>query len=190
VLDPTTQGLIRGAELALLLVDLANDDGIDDVQGVVDNLSETRTRLAKESYVDEQDVGLVFTQTYLVPNKIDAPAAAQRLELLHEFCPFAFSEFVISSQHGTGLEALRDAVYRAMNVVRVYTKLPTEKDPDFQRPYTIHRGGTLLEVAEMIHKDFVAKLRSARVWGSHVHDGTHVKGDYVLHDRDVIELHI
>ena len=190
VLDPTTQGLIRGAELVLLLVDLATDDGIDDVQGVVDNLSGTRTRLAQESYVDEQDVGLVFTQTYLVPNKIDAPGAAERLELLHEFCRFEFSEFVISAQHGTGLEALRDAVYRAMNVVRVYTKLPAEKDPDFQRPYTIHRGGTLLEVAEMIHKDFVAQLKSARVWGSHVHDGTHVKGDYVLHDRDVIELHI
>ncbi len=129
VLDPTTQGLIRGAELVLLLVDLASDDGIDDVQGVVDNLSGTRTRLAQESYVDEQDVGLVFTQTFLVPNKIDAPEAAERLELLHEFCRFEFSEFVISAQHGTGLEALRDAIYRAMNVVRVYTKLPTRKGP-------------------------------------------------------------
>ena len=145
----------------LLLVDLASDDGIDDVQSVVDNLGETRTRLAKESYVDEQDVGLIYTQTFLVPNKIDAPGAAERLELLHEFCAFEFPEFVISAQHGTGLEALRDAIYRAMNVVRVYTKLPTQKDPDFDRPYTIHRGGTLLEVAEMVHKDFATQLKSA-----------------------------
>ena len=72
----------------------------------------------------------------------------------------------------------------------MYTKLPTEKDPDYNRPYTIRAGGTLLEVAEMIHKDFAAKLKNARVWGSHVHDGTHVKGDYVVHDRDVVELHI
>jgi uncharacterized protein len=190
VLDPSTQGLIRGAELVLLLVDLANDDAIDEVQAVVDHLNQTDTRLAKESYLDEQDVGLVFTQTFLVPNKIDALEAAARLELLHEFCSFEFREFVISGQHGRGLEALRDAIYSAMNVVRVYTKLPTEKDPDYSRPYTIRAGGTLLEVAEMIHKDFASKLKNARVWGSHVHDGTHVKGDYIVHDRDVIELHI
>jgi hypothetical protein len=190
VLDPSTQGLIRGAELVLLLVDLASDDAIDDVQGVVDHLNQTQTRLAKESYVDERDVGLVFTQTFLVPNKVDAPEAAARREMLHEFCSFQFPEFVISAQHGHGLETLRDAIYRAMNVVRVYTKLPTDKGPDYDRPYTIRSGGTLLEVAEMIHKDFASKLKNARVWGSHVHDGTHVKGDYIVHDRDVIELHI
>jgi uncharacterized protein len=190
MLDPTTQGLIRGAELVLLLVDLATDDGIEDVQGVVDNLGKTRTRLATASYLDERDVGLIFTQTFLVPNKIDAPGAAERLELLHEFCHFEFREFVISAQHGTGLESLRDETYHAMDVVRVYTKLPTQKEPDYDRPYTIRRGGTLLEVAEMVHKDFATQLKSARVWGRHVHDGTHVKGDYVPHDKDVVELHI
>jgi len=190
VLDPATQGLIRGADLVLLLVDLASDDGIDDLQGVLDHLGTTRTRLGTESYVDEQDVGLVYTQTFLVPNKIDAPDAADRLELLHEFCPLEFREFVISALSGTGLETLRDAIYRAMDVVRVYTKLPTQKEPDYDRPYTIRQGGTLLEVAELIHKDFVTQLKSARVWGSQVHDGTYVKGDYVVHDKDVIELHI
>jgi ribosome-interacting GTPase 1 len=46
-----------------------------------------------------------------------------------------------------------------------------------------------LEVAELIHKDFAQNLKNARVWGSQVHDGTFVKGDYVVHDKDVIELH-
>ena len=47
--------------------------------------------------------------------------------------------------------------------------------------------GTL---AGMVHKDFLDKLKFARVWGSAVHDGTQVKGDYVLHDKDVVELHV
>ena len=68
--------------------------------------------------------------------------------------------------------------------------MPNQKQPDYDRPYTIHQGGTLLEVAEMVHKDFATNLKNARVWGSHVHDGTYVKGDYVLHDKDVIELHL
>jgi hypothetical protein len=190
VLDPVTQGLIRGADLVLLLADLANDDGADEVQGVVEHLQQTRTRLGRESYLDEDDVGLIYTRTFLVCNKIDAPEAAERLQLLHEFINLGFPEYVISAQTGTGLEPLRDAIYQAMNVVRVYTKLPAAKEPDYTRPYTVRAGGTLLDVAELIHKDFAANLKSARVWGTHVHAGTSVKGDYVLHDRDVIELHI
>jgi ribosome-interacting GTPase 1 len=183
-------GLIRGADLVLLLVDLGNDDGIEETQAVVDKLNETRTRLAKETCLDEHDVGLSFTKTFLVFNKIDDAEAEDRFELFHEFCDLDFPEYRISAQHGTGLEQLRDEIYQAMDVVRVYTKMPNEKQPDYDRPYTIHRGGTLLEVAELIHKDFAENLKNARVWGSHVHDGTYVKGDYVVHDKDVVELHI
>jgi len=190
VFDPVTQGLIRGADLAVLLVDLGNDDGIDSLQAVLEHLNSTKTRLARESSLDENDVGLSYTRTLLGLNKIDDPAAAERLEMLHEFCPLDLPEFQISALHGTGLEDLRNAIYEALDVVRVYTKLPTHKEPDYSRPFTVPRGGTLLDVAMLIHKDMAENLKHARVWGSHVHDGTAVKGDYVLHDKDVVELHV
>lgn len=188
--DPTTQGLIRGADLVLLLVDLATDEGIEQVQAVISKLGSTKTQLAPASYLDEEDVGLSFTKAFLVPNKIDAPGASERLTLLKEFCPWEFPVYVISAEHGTGLEDLRQAIYEALDVVRVYTKLPTKKEPDYDKPFTIRRGGTLLEVAEMVHRDFANSLKFARVWGSQVHPGTVVKADYVLHDKDVIELHV
>ncbi len=188
-MDTHIHNLIRAADLALLLVDLEGDDGIEQCQEVLDRLAQTKTRLDKQSHLDEQDVGLSYTRSFLVPNKIDAPGAAERLELLHELIPLDFPEYVISAQHGTGLEPLREAIYRAMDVVRVYSKLPTAKEPDRDRPFTLRRGSTLLEMAGMVHKDFLAGLKFARVWGTAVHDGTQVKGDYVLHDQDVVELH-
>jgi ribosome-interacting GTPase 1 len=187
--EPAMHGLIRGAELALLLVDLGSDDGIEQCQELLDRLNETKTRLGKESYLDDDDVGLSYTRTFLAANKIDADGALERLELLHELLPLEFREFVISAQEGAGLEELRHAIYEALDVVRVYTKLPTAKDPDYEKPFTIRRGGTLLEIAEQVHKDFAENLKFARVWGEAVHDGTQVKGDYVLHDKDVVELH-
>jgi ribosome-interacting GTPase 1 len=190
VLDPITQGLIRGADLVLLVADLGSDDGIEQLQGVLDHLNTTKTRLGRESSLDEADVGLSYTRTFFVANKIDDPEAADRLALLHEFCPLDFPEFLVSAEHGAGLEELRQAIYEALDVVRVYTKMPSQKEPDYDRPYTVHRGGTLVEIAELIHKDFAKNLKYARVWGSHVHDGTSVKGDYVLHDKDVVELHL
>ena len=189
VFDPATQGLIRGADIAVLVVDLGADEGVEQLQEVVNKLASTKTRLATESYLDDEDLGVSYTRAFLAPNKIDLPEAAERLELLHEFCPLELPEYVIAAEHGTGLEELRRAIYAALDVVRIYTKLPNRKEPDLDRPFTIRRGGTLQEIAELVHKDLAAQLKFARIWGSHVHDGTAVKGDYVLHDKDIVELH-
>src|SRR5688572_29217820 len=85
VVDPTTLGLIRGSDLALLMFDAGSDDGIDAFQPVLDRLNKTKTRLAKESYLDEDDVGLSFTQAFLVHNKMELPGAEERIALLKEF---------------------------------------------------------------------------------------------------------
>ncbi|HLA84784.1 MAG TPA: GTPase [Thermoguttaceae bacterium] len=188
--EPYTYGLIRGAELALLMVDLGTDDGVEQCQDVLDKLNVTKTRLGPTSHLDEEDVGLSYTQTLLVPNKIDLPDAPARLDLLHELFAINLPEFVISAEHGTGLETLRNEIYRRMDVVRVYTKLPSAKEADMDRPFTLRRGLTLLDLAGQVHKDYLEGLKIARVWGTAVHDGTVVKSDYVLHDKDVVELHM
>ena len=197
-IEPFMYGLIRSADVVLFLLDLGSDDGIEQFQEVLDRLHDTKTRLAKESYLDESDVGLSYTQTLLLPNKIDLPDSAARLEFFRElFCePFRepclvdFPEYPISAQEGSGLKELSEEVYRRMDVVRVYTKLPSEKLPDMERPFTIRRGHTLLELARQVHKDYAEGLKFARVWGAAVHDGTTVKGDYVVHDKDIVELHM
>lgn len=187
--DPQVQALIRGADLAVLMADLGADEGIDQFQEALDRIGGTKTRLARESYLDENDVGLSYTRTILAANKMDLPEATDRLKALHEFCTFDFPEYAISAETGQGLDELRRAIYEALDVVRVYTKLPTRKEPDFDKPYTVRRGGSVLDVAEQIHKDLAENFKYARVWGAHVHDGVTVRGDYVLHDKDVIELH-
>jgi hypothetical protein len=189
-MDPHIHGLIRSADLVLLMVDLGSDDGVEQCQEVLDRLGATKTRLAARSYLDENDVGLSYTRTFLVPNKIDLPEAAARLDLFHELCPLDFPEYPISAGKGTGLEALRETIYRALDVIRVYSKLPTAKEPDRDRPFTVRRGSPLIDLAGQVHKDFLKGLKFARVWGEAVHDGTVVKGDYELHDKDIVELHM
>ncbi|MCU0584430.1 MAG: TGS domain-containing protein [Syntrophales bacterium] len=55
-------------------------------------------------------------------------------------------------------------------------------------PYTVPVGSTVMDVAEKVHKDFVTKLKYARVWGSAKFDGMRVERTHVLKDRDIIEL--
>jgi ribosome-interacting GTPase 1 len=42
----------------------------------------------------------------------------------------------------------------------------------------------------MVHKDFAARLKFARVWGQQTYDGQMVQRDYVVQEGDVVELHM
>jgi ribosome-interacting GTPase 1 len=188
-LEPYIVGMLRSADLALLMIDLADDSGIEQAKDVIDKLATTKTRLAKESTLDEEDVGLAFTKTYILANKIDDPEATERLELFHEICPTTFNEFKISANLPETLDNLRNEIYSSLNVIRIYTKDPRKKEPDRDKPFTLANGETLLDLAELIHKDYAKNLKFGKVWGKAVHDGTIVKGDYILNDLDVIEIH-
>ncbi|MEZ6100581.1 MAG: GTPase [Pirellulaceae bacterium] len=190
VMESYMQGLIRGADLVLALIDMGADDGLSLFQAVLERLHNTKTRLGIETCFSDNDIGLSFTRTYAVWNKIDLPDAALRSELFAEEWQEEFRQFRISALTGEGCDELVRAIFEALDVVRVYTKLPQAKEPDFTKPFTVRRGGTLADVAALVHKDMARQLRFAKVWGTAVHDGTTVKGDYVLHDRDIVELHV
>lgn len=188
-LDPNVLGLMRGADVILLMVDLGADEGIDQLQELLDRLKEGKTRLAKESYLDEEDLGVSYTHTLLLLNKIDAEGATDRLAILDEMIPLDLERFMISAETGQGLDALRERIYRALDVVRVYTKSPSKKEADYDKPYTIRRGGTLIEIAELVHKDLATNFKHARVWSTSLQGVSTLKGDYVVHDKDVVEIH-
>ncbi|MFT5524959.1 MAG: ribosome-interacting GTPase 1 [Pirellulaceae bacterium] len=189
IMDPNTQGLIRGSDLVLLVADLGADEGIDQLQELLARLANTKTSLATETYLSPTDVGCSFTKTFFVANKCDLPDSIDRLALLHEYCEIEFDEFIVSAQQQVNLDSLRAAIFGGLDVVRVYTKLPNEKEPDYEKPFTLKRGGTLQDVAELIHKDIADNLKGARVWGETVHDGAMVRADYELSDKDVVEIH-
>ncbi len=188
-MDRATVGLVRGADLVFLVVDLASDNLIEDTQAVLDRFAHSKTRLGRETRLDEEDIGVSYTATLVVLNKVDAPDATERLQLLDEFLEMPFDRTEVSAAEGTGLDQLRQLVFERLEIVRVYTKHPKQKEPDMTKPFTIRSGDTLVEVAERVHKDMAATLKAARVWGTAVHDGTTVKPDYQPLDGDIIELH-
>jgi ribosome-interacting GTPase 1 len=71
----------------------------------------------------------------------------------------------------------------------VYSKAPG-KEPDYTAPFTLKKGSTVADLAAKVHKDFVDKLKLAKVWGELVFDGQMVQRDHVLRDGDIVELHI
>jgi ribosome-interacting GTPase 1 len=114
----------------------------------------------------------------------EADLAALR-ELLGDDLPMVGAS-VASGRH---LEDFKRAVFDQIDVIRVYSR-PPGKEPDLSTPFVLKRGATVEELAGRVHKDFLEKFKSARVWGSGVFDGQPVGRDYVLQDGDVVELRI
>jgi ribosome-interacting GTPase 1 len=58
------------------------------------------------------------------------------------------------------------------------------------QPFILKKGATVVDMAEAVHRDFPSKLKSARVWGSARFPGQAVPRDYVLEDKDIVELRV
>jgi small GTP-binding protein len=176
-MEPWVPQIIRNADAILWVVDLADDD-------VLDRIDETR-RLLKEATVD-----LDAMKVLIAANKADAPVAAERETVVRELFGGRFAMTVISATAATAaeLEAFKRVVYDFLNVVRVYTKAPGKK-ADFNDPYVVARGSTVVDVAQKVHRDFVTNLKYARIWGEGKPDGIMVPRDFVISEGDILELH-
>jgi ribosome-interacting GTPase 1 len=188
-LEGYLSGMVQASDAVVLMVDLADDDAPFAAEAVLEKLAATKTFLGDAPASAAEASPGYYKRAVLVANKNDQPGAVERLQVVRELFGGRFPIRAISAEHGDGLEELRDALYRFLNVIRVYTKQPS-KPPDMTSPYTCPAGSTLLEMASLVHRDFAEGLKSARIWGSGVYDGQTVKRDHVLHDKDVVELHL
>jgi ribosome-interacting GTPase 1 len=93
----------------------------------------------------------------------------------------------VSATTGHNMEQMMQAVFEQLDVIRVFSK-PPGKEPNYNAPFVLKKGGTVGDFAAKVHQDFAKNLKSARVWGSATHDGQLVGRDHVLHDQDVVEL--
>jgi len=122
-------------------------------------------------------------------NKTDKIADPKsEIDIFEDLTELRFPSFPISATTGAGLDKIGPWIFDRLGIVRVYTKAPG-KPPDLERPYTIRRGGMVLDVAELVHRDIAQSLKFARLWRSGTYDGQHVGGEHDLQDGDVVELH-
>jgi uncharacterized protein len=178
----------RSADAAVLFLDLADDDGPANTEATIERLKRARRVLVPERATDD-DPTTYQLKTILAFAKCDDEAADIRLEIAKETFGDRFPTFVISAERGDGLPELKQAIYAALGVIRVYSKQPG-KPADKTAPFTCPAGSTVAEFAGCVHNDFEEKLKSARVWGGAQFDGQTVGRDHILTDGDVVELHV
>ena len=179
---------IRGSDGALLVVDLAAQDPVADVQDCIALLAEKHIDLVPARItggVQQREDGKV--EYLLIHNKVDTDPRGELQGLVQEMLNSHAPIRAVSAAERTGLDALAADLFRMLHVIRIYAKQPG-RPPDLETPVTAPVGTTAVGFAAMIHKDLAENFRWARVWGSARFDGQIVQRDHVLQDRDVVEL--
>jgi ribosome-interacting GTPase 1 len=178
--------IIRNADACLLLVDLSDPDLLEDLETTLAQTANAKVRLERGPL--PETTGWLQKKTLLVGNKLDAGSAADDLQILKELYGARFPILAVSVETSEGLEELRKAVFDLLELVRVYTKAPGHK-LELTAPYVLKRGSRLIDLAAHVHHDFLTQLKYARVWGHGKFEGQMVNRDYLLVDKDVVELH-
>ncbi len=181
-IEPGFPNLIRNADALLLLVDLT-EDPIFQMEIILGQLNEMRIKVLRKAPIPPSETGWVSLRALLVGNKCDVKNAMGAYQRLESHFRDSFPILPISAKEKMNFDELKKEIYQILDIVRVYTKIPG-KEPDLTEPVILKKGSTA------IHKDFVAKLRYAKIWGSGKFDGQMVKRDYLVSEGDVIELHI
>ncbi len=179
--------LIR-ADALLVMVDL-NDAPLTQMEDITAKLEKIRIVVGKRKVEEEPGIILYQKKALIIGSKLDLDNANENYSILKNKYEEELPIIAISSKERIGLEELKREVYQMLDIIRVYTKAPSQK-PDFNDPIIIKRGSTLEDAAAAVHKDFAHKLKYARIWGSGKHDGLMAKRDHILQDGDVIELHL
>jgi ribosome-interacting GTPase 1 len=180
--------LIRNADALLLIIDLTKDP-VFQMEILQEELKQMKIEVVGKGTLPSLEGGWGSQKTLLLGNKCDvsnAMGAYRRFEIRFKDI---FPILPISAKEGMNCEELKREIYQLLGIIRVYTKVPGE-EADLTEPVVLKKGSTVGGVALSIHKDFFAKLRYAKIWGSGKFDGQMVKRDHQVNEGDVIELHI
>jgi ribosome-interacting GTPase 1 len=187
-IEPGLSNLLRNADTLLLVIDLT-EDPVFQMEILLEELNQMKIKPMGEGPISSLETGWVGLKTLLLGNKCDIKNAIEGYRALETRFGNTYPILPISAKEGMNFEELKKEVYQLLDIIRVYTKAPG-REPDYTEPVILKKGGTIGEVALSIHKDFMAKLKYARVWGSGKFDGQMVKRDYQVNEGDVVELHM
>ncbi len=188
-IDQFLPEFLRRVDLILLVADISSDDALDQVEVVITKLAESGIRLAEDEAQNGDE--FICKQTIIVANKEDLPGSQERLDILQEFYSERFPLIATSAEEESKLELLKKFIYDFLGIIRVYTK-SVGKKADMTDPVILKHGGTVLEAAAEIHKEFFENLKFARIWGDgqNKYNGQRVSRDHVVEDGNILEFHI
>jgi len=185
-----------GAGLRIILVGKLVDCSMRDVEELLRSyrITDAVVKISGEATLDEvEDVifgSTVYKPAVIVANKIDVDGAHANLKLLEGYVGGKLPILPVSCEQRIGLERLGEALFKSLDIMRVYTKEPSAREHS-KKPFILKRGSTVYDLAKNIHSDFRDNFSFAKVWSKRlVFSPQKVGSAFVLDDGDIAEIHL
>ncbi|MBN1152439.1 MAG: TGS domain-containing protein [Dehalococcoidia bacterium] len=180
--------VLRAADLLAIVVDLGQDP-LAEMEWSLTELRECRIVPPTMPLDEEFSGGIYRRHVIVIGNKSDLSGAYRNLRALRERYESFFPVVAVSATEGEGMGELPRHLFKALKIIRVYTKAPGQK-ADMNEPVILPTASTVGEAAAEIHKDFKRGMKYAVVWGSGKYQAQTVSKAHILQDGDVVEFHV
>ncbi|HVN81094.1 MAG TPA: GTPase [Terriglobia bacterium] len=187
--EPRYSGIIRNADILIILADLSTSEMLDQVETVFSLLEKAKIKLLVNEPGQPDNENPSTKKNLLIGTKSDLDQGHESFKILQELYAGHFETLALSCKTGENLPYFKTRVYQVLGILRVYSKPPGKK-ADLNDPFILKQGSTVLDAAAHIHKDFAEKLKFARIWGSERFEGQMVHREHVLADGDIVEFHV
>lgn len=187
-MEPLFFDMARRSDIILVIVDVQTDP-LQQLEETVSILKEHKIAPQRLAHLYGGEAGWTLLPFLVVANKNDDQSSEENFEIFKSLLEDDWPLISVSAKTSHNFDVLKQSLFHTLEIIRVYTKAPG-KEPDLTQPFVLKKGSKLEELASKIHKDFLEKLKYARVWGKQVYDGQMVQRDHVLQDGDIVELHI
>lgn len=185
-----------GAGLRIILVGKLVDCSMRDVEELLKSyrVTDAVVKISGETTLDDVEDAVFGSTTYksavIVANKIDSEDSEAKLKLLETYVDSKLPIIAVSCEKRYGLERLGETLFKALDIIRVYTKEPNAKEFS-QKPFTLKKGSTVHDLAKNIHSDFRERFSFAKVWAKRlVFSPQKVGLGFTLEDGDIVEIHV
>ena len=185
-----------GAGLRIILTGKLVDCSMRDIEDLLKSyrVNDAIVKISGESTLEEVEDAIFESTTYkpavIVANKVDLGGSKSSLERLKICVGNRLPVTVVSCENRIGLEDLGPTLFRALDIVRVYTKEPSQREHS-KRPFILKKGATVHDLAKDIHSDFRERFSFAKVWSRRLAFSPQKVGStFVLADGDVVEIHL
>jgi ribosome-interacting GTPase 1 len=185
-----------GAGLRIILVGKLINCTFKDVEELLKSyrLTDAIVKISGEATLNDVEDAIfestVYKPAVVIANKMDLKGARGNLKSLEDFVGKTLPVIAVSCRNGYGLEKLGETLFKVLNIIRVYTKEPNQREFS-KKPFILRKDATIYDLAKSIHTDFSKKFSFAKVWSDRlVFSPQKVGLTFGLEDGDIVEIHV
>jgi hypothetical protein len=185
-----------GAGLRIVVFGRLVDCTFKDVEELLKtyHVTDAFVRISGDATLEEVEEAVfentIYKPAVIVANKADVKGAERNLKLLKTYVRGKLPILAVSCYRRIGLEKLGETLFKALNLMRVYTKEPKERG--FSRnPFILRKDSSVYDLAKSIHSDFKENFNYARVWSKRLaFSPQKVGATFTLQDGDGVEIRL